>query len=169
MRTGGSMVALQRFNEILIKVGSWGTILFMASIAIVIPYEVIGRYVFQKMNIWTGEVSTYSLVWASMLGGAVGLKKGYMVNMTSVVESVPPAAARLLKMLAFLCSLAFFGAMFGYGLYQTIYNWKQTSPAIGLIMSFPYAALPAGFLIMFFLTLEEFLLFLGLGAKGGAQ
>ena len=163
------MVALQRFNEILIKVGSWGTILFMASIAVVIPYEVIGRYVFQKMNIWTGEVSTYSLVWASMLGGAVGLKKGYMVNMTSVVESVPPAAAKLLRMLAFICSLAFFGAMFGYGLYQTIYSWKQTSPAIGLIMSFPYAALPTGFLIMFFLTLEEFLRFLGLGAKGGAQ
>jgi TRAP-type C4-dicarboxylate transport system permease small subunit len=36
-------------------------------------------------------------------------------------------------------------------------------------MSFPYAALPTGFLIMFFLTLEESLRFLGVGAKGGAQ
>jgi len=57
------MSALKRFNEWLVKIGSWGTILFIAVIAIVIPYEVIGRYVFQKMNIWTGEVSTYSLVW----------------------------------------------------------------------------------------------------------
>ncbi|NTV31847.1 MAG: hypothetical protein HGA50_00975, partial [Deltaproteobacteria bacterium] len=55
------MRALKRFNEWLVKLGSWGTILFMAVIAMVIPYEVIGRYVFQKMNIWTGEVSTYSL------------------------------------------------------------------------------------------------------------
>ena len=31
------MVVLQRFNEFLVKVGSWGTILFMAVIAIVIP------------------------------------------------------------------------------------------------------------------------------------
>jgi TRAP-type C4-dicarboxylate transport system permease small subunit len=138
----------------------------MAIIAIVIPYEVIGRYVFQKMTIWSGEVSTYSLVWASMLGGAVGLKKGYMISMTSVVESVPPSMAKALKLASYLCTLFFFGVMFGFGLFQTIYNAKQTSPAIGLVMSIPYAALPTGFLIMFFLTLEEFLIFLGLDPKG---
>jgi len=160
------MRALKRFNDCLVQVGSWGTILFMAVIAIVIPYEVIGRYVFQKMNIWTGEVSTYSLVWASMLGGAVGLKKGYLVSMTSVVDSIPPGVAKLLRFTSFLCSLIFFSAMFGYGLFQTIYNWKQTSPAMGLVMSFPYAALPIGFFIMFFVTLEQFLDSLGLGLKG---
>jgi TRAP-type C4-dicarboxylate transport system permease small subunit len=160
------MRLLQGFNELLVTLGSWGTVLFMGVIAVVIPYEVIGRYVFEKMTIWSGEVSTYSLVWASMLGGAVGLKKGYQVSMTSVVESVPPAVAKALKLTSYVCALFFFGAMFGYGLFQTIYNWKQTSPAIGLIMSFPYAALPLGFFIMFFLTLEEFLVFLGLGPKG---
>jgi len=160
------MRAFKRFNEWLLKVGSWGTILFMAVIAVVIPYEVIGRYVFQKMNIWTGEVSTYSLVWASMLGGAVGFRKGYMVSMASVVESVPPATAKALKFLSQVCSLIFFGTMFGYGLFQTLYNWKQTSPAIGLIMSFPYAALPIGFFIMFSLTMEDFLDSVGLHAKG---
>jgi TRAP-type C4-dicarboxylate transport system permease small subunit len=162
------MRLLERFNGILVSVGSWGTILFMAVIGIVIPYEVIGRYVFQKMTIWSGEVSTYSLAWASMLGGAVGLKRGYQVSMTSVVESLPPAAARLLKLLAFGASLFFFAAMFWFGLYQTVYNRNQTSPAIGLMMSIPYAALPTGFFIMFCLTLEEFLRFLGVGTKGGA-
>ncbi|MDP1992842.1 MAG: TRAP transporter small permease [Syntrophales bacterium] len=163
------MRVLQRFNEFLVKAGSWGTILFMTIIAVVIPYEVIGRYVFQKMTIWSGEVSTYSLVWASMLGGAVGLKKGYMISMTSVVESVPPVMARVLKLVSYLCALFFFGTMFGYGLFQTLYNLKQTSPAIGLVLSLPYAALPTGFLIMFFLTLEEFLISLGLSPKGAGR
>jgi TRAP-type C4-dicarboxylate transport system permease small subunit len=169
LRGSGVMRVLQRFNEFLVTAGSWGTILFMVVIAVVIPYEVIGRYVFQKMTIWSGEVSTYSLVWASMLGGAVGLKKGYMISMTSVVESVPPLMVNILKWLGYLCSLFFFGVMFGYGLFQTLYNLKQTSPAIGLVMSIPYAALPTGFLIMFFLMLEEFLIFLGLGPKGEGQ
>ena len=163
------MRELQRFNEWLVKAGSWGTILFMAVMAIVIPYEVIGRYVFQKMTIWSGEVSTYSLVWASMLGGAVGLKKGYMISMTSVVESIPPAAAKALKLVSYLCALFFFGVMFGYGVFQTLYNLKQTSPAIGLVLSLPYAALPTGFFIMFFLTLEEFLGFIGLNPKGESR
>ncbi len=163
------MRALEKFNEFMVKVGSWGTILFMAIIAIVIPYEVIGRYLFQEMSIWSGEVSTYSLAWASMLGGAVGLKKGYQINMTAVVEAVPPAMARGLKLAGYLFTLFFFGAMFYYGLFQTIYNAKQFSPAMELVMSVPYAALPTGFFIMFFLTLEEFLLFFGLGAKREGQ
>ena len=163
------MQVLKEFNEFLMKVGSGGTILFMAVMAIVIPYEVIGRYIFQKMSIWSGEVSTYSLAWASMLGSAVGLKKGYQVSMTSVVQSIPPAAAKILKWTAYLFTLFFFAAMFYYGLYQTIYNSKQTSPAMGLVMSVPYASLPAGFFIMFFLTLEEFLVFIGQGKKGDAR
>ena len=162
------MRALQVLNEFMMKIGGWGTILFMAVIGVVIPYEVVGRYVFESMSTWSGEVSTYSLAWASMLGGAVGLKKGYQVKMDSVVESVPPGLAKSLKFLAYLSSLFFFGMMFGFGLFQTIYNWQQTSPAIGLIMSFPYAALPVGFFIMFFLTLEEFFAFLNLGSKGDA-
>ncbi|RPH49951.1 MAG: TRAP transporter small permease [Desulfobacteraceae bacterium] len=163
------MRALQVLNEWFVKLGSWGTILFMAIIAVVIPYEVIGRYVFQKMSIWSGEVSTYSLAWASMMGGAVGLKKGYQIGMTSVVESVPPAVAKTLKLVSYLCTLFFFGAMFWYGLYQTVYNAKQTSPAIGLVMSYPYASLPVGFFMMFFISLEEFLAFLGLGGKGAEK
>jgi TRAP-type C4-dicarboxylate transport system permease small subunit len=163
------MRVLRGFNEILIKVGSWGTIFFMTVMAVVIPYEVVGRYVFQRMSIWSGEVSMYSLAWASMLGCAVGLKKGYQVSMTSVVESVPPIVAKMLKWMAYLFTLFFFGVMFYFGLYQTIYNAKQTSPAIGLVMSIPYASLPVGFFIMFFLTLEQFLVFIDLGGKGEAR
>jgi TRAP-type C4-dicarboxylate transport system permease small subunit len=59
--------------------------------------------------------------------------------------------------------------MFYFGLSQTIMNSHQLSPAIELVMAIPYAALPTGFFIMFFLTLEEFLVFLGLGAKGGGK
>jgi TRAP-type C4-dicarboxylate transport system permease small subunit len=160
------MRTLKRFNDLLVKIGSGGTILFMAVMAVVIPYEVIGRYVFQRMTIWSGEVSIYSLAWASMLGSAVGLRKGYQVSMSSVVESVPPPLASTLKWVAYLFTLFFFAVMFYFGLYQTIYNAKQTSPAIGLVMSIPYASLPAGFFIMFFLTLEQFLMFIGQGEKG---
>jgi len=97
------------------------------------------------------------------------LKKGYQVSMTSVVDSLPPSAARILKWAAYLFMLFFFGTMFWYGLYQTIYNARQTSPAIGLVMSIPYASLPMGFFIMFFLTLEELMVFIGLGEKRGVK
>lgn len=159
------MHVLKRFNELLVKVGNWGTILFMSILAIVVPYEVIGRYVFRSMTIWSGEVAIYSLAWASMLGGAVGLKKGYMLGMDTVVNAVPPVIAKALKLTSYLFSLFFFAVMFGYGLFQTIYNARQTSPAMELTMWIPYAALPTGFFILFSIMLEEFLIFLGLGPE----
>lgn len=162
------MGILRAFNEVLVKIGSWGTVIFVAIIAVVIPYEVVGRYILGKMTIWSGEVSTYSLAWASMLGGAVGLRKGYQVVMSTLVDALPSKLAGVLRWTNYTFSLFFFGVMFAWGLYQTLYNLKQTSPAIGLVMALPYASLPAGFLIMFFLTLEDFLTFLS-GARTGEE
>lgn len=148
-------------------VGSAGTILFLLVIALVVPYEVLGRYLLQRMTIWSGEVSTFSLVWASMLGGAVGLRKGYAVAVTVLIERLPTPLAKAMRIAALFAALLFFGILFYYGLFQALYNARQFSPALGIPMSLPYAALPVGFFIMFFLTLEELLLALVSDRKEG--
>ncbi len=163
------MTILRAVNEWLIKLASWGTIFFMGVIAVVIPYEVFGRYVIKSMSIWSGEVSTYSLAWATMLAGAAGLRKGYQVSMTAVLDAVPPGLGRLLKGVGYLCMLVFLGTMVWYGGVQTLINFDQTSPAMGIQMGYPYACMPIGFFIMFMLTVEEVLVFLGAApSKGGA-
>ncbi len=162
------MKMLHNVNELLLTLASWGTIFFMAVIAIVIPYEVFGRYVLKSMSIWSGEVSTFSLAWASMLGGAVGLKKGYQVSMTAVLEAVPPSISKVLKGAGFLCMLFFLATMTWYGGVQTLINFEQTSPAMGIKMGIPYACMPIGFFIMFMLTMEEVLVFLGAASPKGS-
>ena len=156
------MRALHSVNALLLTVAGWGTIFFMAVIAIVIPYEVFGRYVLKSMSIWSGEVSTFSLAWATMLGGAVGLKKGYQVSMTAVLDAVPPSISKALKGVGILCMLVILATMTWYGGMQTLINFEQTSPAMGIKMCFPYACLPIGFFIMLMLTVEELLVFLGI-------
>ena len=83
----------------------------MGVIAVVIPYEVFGRYVLKSMSIWSGEVSTFSLAWATMLGGAAGLKKGYQVSMTAVLDAVPPGLSRVIRGAGILFMLCFLSAM----------------------------------------------------------
>jgi len=163
------MQLLQRINAVLLKVASWGTIFFMAVMAIVIPYEVFGRYVLAMMSTWSGEVATYSLVWATMLGAAVGLKKGYQVGMVAVLEHVPPVVARLLQGLGYLFMFFFLGLMIYYGTDQTIANAAQRSPAMQIPMCYPYAALPLGFFLMLLITLEDFLRFVRPGAGKGDE
>lgn len=159
------MSLLKLINNGLLRLAGWGTIFFMAVIAVVIPYEVFGRYVIREMSTWSGEVSTFSLAWATMLGGAVGLRKGYQVGMTAVVDRASARVGRLLRTAGYLFMILFFGVMVYYGTLQTVVNLRQTSPAMGMVMAIPYASLPVGFFIMLTVTIEEFLLFLGPGEE----
>lgn len=133
----------------------------MGTIAIVIPYEVFGRYVLGRMSIWSGELSTYALVWATMMGAAVGLKKGYQVRMTFVLEKLPLWLARLVEVVGYLFMFFFLSIMLYFGMEQTVLNHRQISPGMEIPMSLPYLALPLGFLAMLLVSIEEFLLFLG--------
>ena len=146
---------LKRFNNILLKLAGWSVMFFIASIALIIPYEVFGRYVLGNMEMWANEFSQYALVWASMMGGAVGLKRGYQVGITTLIERLPPAPAKVVQASGYAAMLVFLAFMTYYGMVQTIINQNQTSSTLGISMSIPYAALPVGFFIMFFLTVEQ--------------
>ena len=146
---------LKRFNSILLKLAGWSVMFFIASIAVIIPYEVFGRYVLGNMEMWANEFSQYALVWASMMGGAVGLKRGYQVGITTLIERLPSAPAKVVQASGYAAMLVFLAFMTYYGMVQTIINQNQTSSTLGISMSIPYAALPVGFFIMFFLTVEQ--------------
>ena len=127
----------------------------MGIIALVIPYEVFGRYVLGDMPMWSGEAATYSLVWVSMLGGAVGIRKGVQVGIDLIYEKLPPQWASKVRMLGAVIMLLFLSVMIYFGLQQTVDNWRQISPALGIPIAAPYLALPVGFALMWLFTLEQ--------------
>ena len=150
-----SMKALSRLNAILIQAASGVTAAALAVIALVIPYEVFGRYVLGDMPVWSGEAATFSLVWASMMGSAVGLKKGYQVSLNLFVNKLPKTPYLAVTGCMYAGMLVFLGLMAWFGMHQTLVNLHQRSTAIGVPMSLPYLALPAGFTLMFLITAEQ--------------
>lgn len=149
------MSVLEKLNGWLAGMAEAFLIGFMAVIAVIVPYEVFGRYILGEMPSWSGEAATFALVWVSMMGGAAGLRRGYRIGITILYGKLPPGAARAVRIAADILVLGFFLVMAVYGLQQTLVNVRQTSPAMGLPMAVPYAALPAGFAMMFLFTLEE--------------
>jgi TRAP-type transport system small permease protein len=158
------MSGLRKANEFLLKVATWAVIAAMGVIALVIPYEVFGRYVLNRMPVWSGELAVFSLAWASMMGAAVGLRRGYQVGMLAVLEKLPPRAARMVQGVGYLFMLVFLTVMLYHGAAQALVNWRQISPGMEVRMFYPYLALPLGFGLMLSLTLEDLLRFLGAGA-----
>jgi TRAP-type C4-dicarboxylate transport system permease small subunit len=162
-----SMPVISRLNDVLIKAASGMTAAAMAVIAVVIPYEVFGRYVIGVMPVWSGEASTYALVWASMMGGAVGLRKGYQVSLNILMNKLPKISFRFATGCMYAGMLVFLGLMTWFGMHQTVVNMHQLSTAIGIPMSLPYLALPAGFMLMLLITVEQCWIFFHSESKGG--
>ncbi len=146
---------LKKINDFLTKVAELLTILSLAVIAVVIAYEVLGRYVLTNMPTWSGETATFSLVWLSMMGSAAGFSKGYHISLTFIVDRLPSQYARIMKGIALLLLAVFLVIMIYYGVQQTVINMHQLSPALGIPMAFPYAALPAGFGLMLLSVVEQ--------------
>lgn len=157
---------LKDINRYLLRVAGWGVVAGMVAICIVIPYEVLGRYFLGNMPPWSGEVTTFSLVWVSMLGAAVGLPRGYQIGMTSIVEKLPERIGRIAKLAGHLITLGILGVLVIFGIDQTLLNINQISPAMQMSMAIPYAAIPAGAALMWLVTLEQALGVLA-GIKAG--
>ncbi len=155
-----ALLYIQKLNKALLKGAGWVVILAMAVIAVVIPFAVFSRYVLENTPTWSDEISLFCLVWASMLGAAISLQKGYQVGITYFLEKSPRPVSAGLRMTGYLLILAFLALGFLFGLRQTAYNIKQLSAALRIPMSVPYAALPTGFTLMFLITVEEMVEFL---------
>jgi len=151
------MGILIRINAVLEKLAEALTIVFLGGIAIVVPLEVFNRYITGNMFTWSTEFCQYSFVWASVMGAAAGLRKGGQVAITSLkdrLEKVSAGATRALQSVVYVIMLVFLALMTWYGIVQVITNYTQKSSTMSIPMSFPYAALPLGFIIMFMVTLE---------------
>lgn len=148
-------IFLGRVNKVLLSAAGWGVVAGMAAVSIIIPYEVFGRYFLGSGPYWSGELTVFSLVWISMLGAAVGLPRGYQIGMTFLTDRLPGAAARLVRALGHLATLAILTVLIIYGADQTLYNQKQISPAMGISMALPYLAIPVGSFLMWLVTLEQ--------------
>jgi TRAP-type C4-dicarboxylate transport system permease small subunit len=103
------------------------------------------------------------------MGAAAGLRKGGQVAITSLkdrLEKTSARAARGLQALVYVIMLLFLAVMTRYGIVQVVTNYTQLSSTMSIPMSYPYAALPLGFVIMFTVTLEM-LIGLSRGGKAG--
>ncbi len=154
------MTFLRKCNDGIAKGASVLLVIAMAIIAITIPITVFSRYVLKNTPIWTDETALFSLVWASMMGAAVGLRKGYQIGIRTLIEKTPKAVSAVLEALGFVFMFVFFAVLIYFGVKQTLFNTRQLSAAMRLPMAIPYAALPLGFAIMLLFTLEEALTFI---------
>jgi len=141
---------MERASDIVHLVAKTALIIVLSVMALVVFLQVIFRYVLNLPLFWTEEFARYCLVWASLLGAAVAMKRGQHLAVTICMDRMPPGAHRVLSVVARLSVIVILAVLVVGGIQLVLVTRAQISPALRVPMSLPYLAVPVGAVIMLF-------------------
>jgi len=141
---------MQRASEIVHRVTKTALVILLSVMALVVFLQVIFRYVLNLPLYWIEEFARYCLVWASLLGAAVAMKRGQHLAVTIFMDRLPPGIHRVLSVVARVSVIVILAVIMVGGIQLVFVTRAQISPALRVPMSLPYLAVPVGAAIMLF-------------------
>ncbi len=119
-------------------------------------WQVYGRYVLNNAPGWTEEVARFLMVWVTMLGSAVVMRRNGHIEVTALVMALPRPLRLAVLWLRDAVVLACAGVLvwYGYGLAEI--GGQRLTPALEIRMYWPFLAIPlSGALMAFFLCIRR--------------
>ncbi len=118
------------------------------TVFVVVLLQVVMRYLFQRPNPWSEELSRFGFIWLSMLGAALAVELRTHFVFDQLVGRLRPKLQTLVR----ICSTAFVVALavglIVFGLDLVVLASSQRSPALNLPISWVYASVPVAGLLM---------------------
>ncbi|MBF6629902.1 MAG: TRAP transporter small permease [Comamonas sp.] len=132
----------------LVAVNRWVLIVLLLAMACIIFTNVVLRYTTGDSLIWAEEVARHMMIWVAFLGAGLALRFGGHVAIDSLHRSVSTRTAQFLRVIVVLGLSLFFIFM---AIASSDYVWRtrfQSTAATDIPISFIYAAMPVGFVLM---------------------
>ncbi len=148
---------MRKLSYLVNRAGEWGVIFFVALLSLLVLIQVVFRYALDLPLFWTEESARYCLVWASLLGAGVALKRGEHIAVTYLAEHLPPWFRRPVLAFSWICTGFFLSVILWGGIRMVMVTHCQLSPALRIPMSVPYLAVPVGAAMMLVHLLALFL------------
>lgn len=100
---GGPVV---RGFEAIAALLRWSLVIAMVVMLCTLTIQVVGRYVFMKAPSWSEEMAVLAFSWATMGGLALGVREGFHVALTLVMERLPRVGQRLWSQIISMITMA---------------------------------------------------------------
>jgi TRAP-type transport system small permease protein len=141
----------------------------LAGMVICITLQIFARMIiplvdFQINLSWTEELARYLMIWMIFVGGALAARKGRLIAIETLVQTLPALPGKILKFSAHTISITFYIAILFIGLEWVSFGGSETAPATKIPMSFVYASMVVGAFLMTVNTIG-FLIEIILGKK----
>ena len=141
---------MERTSTTINRTAEIALLVIISVMACVVFVEVVFRYALMLPLFWTEEFARYCLVWSSLLGASVALKRGEHIAVTFFVHRFPRGVAPQAACVVSASIALFLAVMLWGGVHLVILTRHQLSPAMRIPMSWPYLAIPISSFIMLF-------------------
>lgn len=109
--------------------------------------QVVMRYVFNSPLSWSEELARYSMVWLAMLAAALCARLGQHIAVRGLIP-LPPRIAVIVNGAAILVVTVVLATLAYHSWDLAQRSGRQTTAGLGLPMSYAYASIPTGSLLM---------------------
>lgn len=107
-------------------------------------YQVIARFVLQSPADWSEVLTRALLIWTVLLGVALAFRRGAMISVELLRNSLPGGPRRWLERLIAVVCVLFLVAIAWIGGQMTWRVRFQTVPSLDISISWIYLAIPVG-------------------------
>ncbi len=138
------MRALGLIDRGLSRLVSWVAQALLWSAVAAGFYQVLARFVLESPSAWSEAWTRAAIIWAVMLGVALAFRQGAMLGVDLLHNLLAPHRARMLEHLVLLIVVGFLGFLIWIGADMTWRVRFQTTPSMGVSISWIYLSIPVG-------------------------
>lgn len=125
---------------------------------LVVLWQVFTRFVLQNPSSWSEEVCRYLLIWATLIGGALGLNNGTHMGLTLVTDRIKSLAVKALFHIVAYCVCGAIGYIFiKYGYIYAMSGMARTMMCCDFPMGYIYMMVPVCGVIIIINCIENVL------------
>jgi TRAP-type C4-dicarboxylate transport system permease small subunit len=112
--------------------------------------QVVGRYIFLYAPPWTEELARYISIWIVFLGASIGFRTSSHLGVDFFVELLPEAPKKFVFIIINLLLIGMLLTLMYQGIKMFRFAFGQVTAVTRISMSYIYAAVPVGALLMVF-------------------
>ena len=143
-----------RIERVVVRILEWWAGLLLVTMVVVVTAGVFYRYVLDAALVWYDEFASYLLVWLTFYGAVLATQRDVHIEFDTAVRRLAPGLRRAVEAVSALCTLAFHGILFAYGIVLTRSMGAETAISLPWVkMAWVYSVLPISGALMLLFTL----------------
>lgn len=143
-------LALDKLEKIILSILA----LLFSIMVVALFYQIVMRFLFKSANAWSEELTRYSFIWMTMLGSAIATRRSRNMDVDFLVNRMPKHLRNINAVITKGLIIAFLMVLIIYGVSLVGITHKQLSAGLQIPMSYIYASVPLGGLLILIFTIE---------------